>query len=96
MVPIWGISFVVEVGRADINQAAMQTSITCLLTFKLRQAYPFKVRKIMLLACFEEPSDIYLCKERLGECGILIFVIPTHHLLYSASAGLFASQMAQW
>ena len=49
----------------------------------------------MLLACFEEPSDIYLCKERLGEYGILIFVIPTH-LLYSANAGLFASQMAQW
>ena len=93
MVPIWGISFEVEVGRADINQAAMQTSITCLLTFKLRQAYPFKVR---LLACLEEPSDIYLGKERLGERGILIFIIPTHHLLYSASAGLFTSQMAQW
>lgn len=51
----------------------------------------------MLLACLEEPSDISLCKERLGEHGILIFIIPTHHfLLYSASAGLFASQMAQW
>ena len=75
MVPIWGMSSEVEVGRADINEAAMQTSITCLLMFKLRQANPFKVRKIMLLACLEEPSDIYLCRESLGEHGTLIFVV---------------------
>ena len=43
----------------------------------------------MLLTC-SEPSDFCLRKEGLRKLGILIFIIPAHHVICSAGAGLFS------